>query len=252
MASARVDALAKEMAEMKTAIEAKTDELDGGLGAIKAEVAKLPALEAKSDGVEKRLTEYTESLAINQAKTTEIMMTEVMKMASQMSERDIKIAELQGAIQAITASGTGGGGGGYPKKDREFFDPAKLQIETLKDQAGWRKWKTDAEDMLEGSVSGMCEVLDKVRHSKKEVEENDIVAEMWKRKDRLYRFLRRYTEGESRKVVEGARANNGWDAWRRLHHHYEQGMPNQKAQARQWLANYMSRKAKDPMNRGLS
>ena len=85
MASARVDALAKEMAEMKTAIEAKTDELDGGLGAIKAEVAKLPALEAKSDGVEKRLTEYTESLAINQAKTTEIMMAEVMKMASQMS-----------------------------------------------------------------------------------------------------------------------------------------------------------------------
>ena len=76
--------MAKEMADMKATIETKINELDGGLGDIKSEVAKLPALEAKSDGVEKRLTEYTESLAINQAKTTEIMMTEVMKMASQM------------------------------------------------------------------------------------------------------------------------------------------------------------------------
>ena len=245
MASARVEVLAKEMADMKAAIEAKTKELDGGLGAIKAEVAKLPALEAKSDGVEKRLTEYTESLAINQAKTTEIMMTEVMKMASQMSERDIKIAELQGAIQAITTSGTGGGGAGYAKKDnKEFFDPAKLQIETLQDQANWRKWKTDAEDMLEGSVSGMGELLDKVRLAKAEIDEGFIGNEaMWKRKDRLYRFLRRYTDGESRKVVEGARANNGWESWRRLYHHYEQGMENQKGQARQALANYMTRKA---------
>ena len=160
-----------------------------------------------------------------------------------MSERDIKIAELQGAIQAITTSGTGGGG--YTKKDnKEFFDPAKLQIEILQDQAKWRKWKTDAEDMLEGSVNGMGELLDKVRLAKAEIDEGFIGNEaMWKRKDRLYRFLRRYTDGESRKVVEGARANNGWESWRRLYHHYEQGMENQKGQARQALANYMTRKA---------
>ena len=57
-------------------------------------------------------------------------------------------------------------------------------------------------------------------------------APMWNRKDRLYRYLRRNTEGEARKVLEGARANNGWEAWRRLHAHYEQGMGGQKAQAK--------------------
>ena len=97
--------------------------------------------------------------------------------------------------------------------------------------------------MLECSVKGMVEVLDKAKKAKTELGVEDMEDSMWSRRDRLYRYLRRHTEGESRKVVEGARANNGWDAWRRLHTHYEQGMANQKAQARQALGHYMTRKA---------
>jgi len=243
MATARVEALARKLADMKTTIEAKVAELDGRLGLVGGEIAKLPALEAKTEGVEKWLTEYTESLAINQAKTTEVMMSEVMKMASQKTEQDVKIAQLQGAIETLVSSGTGGGGTGY-KKEKEFFDPTKMQPDMLKDQASWRKWKTDVEDMLECSVPGMGLVLDKARKEKTEVGEEVLdSASMWSRRDRLYRYLRRYTEGEGRKTVEGARDNNGWDAWRRLHSHFEQGMANQKAQARQALANYMTRKA---------
>ena len=44
-------------------------------------------------------------------------------------------------------------------------------------------------------------------------------------------------------MVEGARDNNGWEAWRRIHNLFEQGMANQKAQARQALSKYMEKKA---------
>merc|ERR1712023_69994 len=66
---------------------------------------------------------------------------------------------------------------------------------------------------------------------------------MWERRDRIYRYLRRNTEGDARKVIDAVRDNNGWEAWRKTNVEYELGMSNQKAQARAAIAQYMNRKA---------
>ena len=69
-------AVKKELDEMKAILEPKVNEMDNRLNGMATEISKLPGFEAKVDGVEKRLTEYTENLAIQQAKTTELKMTE--------------------------------------------------------------------------------------------------------------------------------------------------------------------------------
>ena len=155
-------AVKKELDEMKAILEPKVNEMDNRLNGMATEISKLPGFEAKVDGVEKRLTEYTEHLAIQQAKTTELMMTEVMKVMAQMAEKDVKIAEIQGVLNAMATTSTGGGSADIKfKKDKEFFDPTKLQVDMLKDPSNWRKWKTDVEDILECSVPGMYDELRK-------------------------------------------------------------------------------------------
>ena len=94
-------AVKKELDEMKAILEPKVNEMDTRLNGMAAEISKLPGFEAKVDGVEKRLTDYTENLAIQQAKTTELMMTEVMKVMAQLAEKDVRMAKIEGAVEAI-------------------------------------------------------------------------------------------------------------------------------------------------------
>ena len=46
----------------------------------------------------------------------------------------------------------------------------------------------------------------------------------------LWRFLKRYTAGEGRKVIAGVREDNGWEAWRKLHMQFEPGLVMREAQ----------------------
>ena len=133
--------MARDLADMKAILEPKVNEMDAKINAMATEIHKLPTLEAKVDSAEKRLTEYTENLAVQQAKTTELMMTEVMKvmaqasgLVAQMADKDVKIAEIQGVLNAMATTSPGGGGTDIKfKKDKEFFDPTKLQVDMLKD-----------------------------------------------------------------------------------------------------------------------
>ena len=107
-------AVARELADMKAILEPKVADMDGKINAMTIEVAKLPALEEKMEGVAQRLTAYTEALATQQNETTAMMMQEVMKMATALADKDIKIAAIQAAVDTLAKSGTGGGGaGGY-------------------------------------------------------------------------------------------------------------------------------------------
>ena len=59
----------------------------------------------------------------------------------------------------------------------------------------------------------MAEALGESRTATEDVDQEALPDEsIWERRDRLYR-LRRNTEGKARKIVEGPRDNNGWEAW---------------------------------------
>ena len=77
----------------------------------------------------------------------------------------------------------------------------------------------------------MKEALEEARGLKDEVNEDHLEAKWWKEKSELWRLLKRYTEGEAKKIVSGTKKDNGWKAWRKLHRQYEPGSAMREAVA---------------------
>ena len=53
--------------------------------------------------------------------------------------------------------------------------------------------------------------------------------EWWDKTGMLWRFLRRHTDGDARKVVTSVYEKNGWEAWRKLHQQFEPGLVMREA-----------------------
>ena len=80
------------------------------------------------------------------------------------------------------------------------------------------------EDYVEELMPGMKEALDKVRDCEDEIEELTFENDEWEQKEMLWRFLRKYTEGDAKKVVASVHERNGCTAWRKLRQQYEPGL----------------------------
>ena len=259
---AEVDSKFKVVEDKVGEVEAKLGELKDGSDAITNQVIGLGAdvADMKSElarevgGVAERLTGYSNQLAVEQARITNLQDSMTKELQVTFRQKDQQIKNLEESVKMLQkkineARSQGGAGGGFGEANsrkswKEFFDPAKMTVTALSDQAGWKKWKTDIEDLLECSVKGMADALEESRMATEVVEEEILTEDgMWERRDRLYRFLRRNSEGDARKIVEGVRDNNGWESWRQLNLQFELGMANQKAQARAALAAYMGKKA---------
>ena len=73
----------------------------------------------------------------------------------------------------------------------------------------------------------------------------DMDPEAWALREMLWRFLKRYTAGEARKVVTRASHRNGWEAWRKLRLQFEPVLITE-AVAMASFTNRVSRRAKTP------
>ena len=62
----------------------------------------------------------------------------------------------------------------------------------------------------------------------------------------IWRFLKRYTTGDARKVVSSASHRNGWEAWRKLHLQFEPALVMREAVVMANFTNMVSRRAKTP------
>ena len=68
--------------------------------------------------------------------------------------------------------------------------------------------------------------------------------EAWAQREMIWRFLKRYTAGEARKVVSSASNRNGWEAWRKLRLQFEPALVMTEAVAS--FTNMVSCRAKTP------
>ena len=95
-------------------------------------------------------------------------------------------------------------------------------------------------------MPGICSDLDKAKSEEEEVSEVDMDPEAWAQREMLWRFLKRYTAGEARKVVTGAPNRNGREAWRKLRLQFEPALVMREAVAMASFTNMVSRRAKTP------
>ena len=132
-------------------------------------------------------------------------------------------------------------------QNRSLINPKHLTIATLDKQDEWRKWKADVEDYAEETMSGIKKYLDIAREADEEVELLTLGDEKWWNKaEMIWRFLRKYSDGDAKKIVSSVRMRNGWEAWRKLHQQYEPGMVMREAMVMAQFTNMVSKRAKNP------
>ena len=62
----------------------------------------------------------------------------------------------------------------------------------------------------------------------------------------LWRFLKRYTAGDAKKVVSSVSDRNGWEAWRKLHLQFEPALVMREAVVMAQFTNMVNKRAKTP------
>ena len=80
----------------------------------------------------------------------------------------------------------------------------------------WRAWTSEIEDYAEETTPGIHKYLEKAKNEVEEALEADWEDDAWNQREMIWRFLKRYTTGEAKKVVTSASHRNGWEAWRKV------------------------------------
>ena len=88
--------------------------------------------------------------------------------------------------------------------------------------------------------------LDRAKNQDEEVVEVDMDPEAWKSREMVWRFLKRYTSGEAKKVVCSAPNRNSWEAWRKLHLQYEPALVMREAVVMAAFTDMVAKRAKKP------
>ena len=104
----------------------------------------------------------------------------------------------------------------------------------------WKRWKGDIQEFCEESSSGM-----KVKKADTNVDEEWFIGglgECWERPEQLWRLMRRFTDGEARRVVLSVREDNVYDAWSKQHHQSEPSIVVRKTQAMSQFTGMVNRR----------
>ena len=135
------------------------------------------------------------------------------------------------------------------KTHKSLLYAKDMKPNVLNKDEEWRRWKSDVEDYTEEAFAGMKDMLEKVKDAEAEVNEEWFTGtkeEWWSKGEMLWRFLKKYTGTEARRVVQGVSEDNGWEAWRKLHQQFEPGTVTREAMVLARYTNMVNRKAKTP------
>ena len=119
------------------------------------------------------------------------------------------------------------------KNSKSLMHPKTIVPEVLSKEEEWRMWKSDVEDYCQEMFEGMKDMLEEIRKAEEEINEewfDPTDEDWWSKGEMLWRFLKRYTSGEAKRVVMSVREDNGWEAWKKLNQQYEPGLMVREAQ----------------------
>jgi hypothetical protein len=183
----------------------------------------------------------------------EYMAQNAEKVKTSFDRVEVEIGTLMGRLayveDAIRNGRDGGRDGGTSRSKKSLIHIKNLTPTVLSQPEHWKKWKGDIEEYLEELVPGFKDMLEKVKKSEEEVDQswfNDVDDLWWDYADQLWRLLRRYSEGEARRVIMSVGNDNGWDAWRKLHQQFEPSVVMREAQAMAQFTGMVNRRAKNP------
>ena len=121
-----------------------------------------------------------------------------------------------------------------------------MTVNVLAKMDQWRTWKADVEDYTEETLPGIRGYLEKTKEGDEEIEEVDVDPVAWDQREMRWRFLKRYTADDARKVVSSVSDRNGWEAWRKLHLQFEPALVMREAVVMAQFTSMVNKRAKTP------
>ncbi len=161
------------------------------------------------------------------------------------SKADVALINLSRRLDEVEKHA---GGNAQREKTRSLVNVKDMKIEKLDKTDSWKVWKADAE-YAEEVLPGVKEQLDTAKDSEEEVDEltlDNEETDWWQKAGMLWRFLRRYTSGDSRKIVNSVSDKHGWEAWRKLHQQFEPGLVMREAVVMSQFTNMVNKRARNP------
>ena len=139
--------------------------------------------------------------------------------------------------------------GGAMQGQKSLLNHKNMTVSVLEKMDQWRAWTADVEEYTEETMPGIRRYLEMAKSGEEEISEADMDGEAWAQREMVWRFLKRYTTGEARKVVSSAPNRNGWEAWRKLRLQFEPALVMREAVAMASFTNMVSRRANTPGGR---
>ena len=118
----------------------------------------------------------------------------------------------------------------------------------------WRQWTEDVADYMDSQCAGLKELLMEIDGTDEDIDDN------WRKRKRdqaeypvpvldqvkLWRSLKRLTDGEARKVVTSVKGEDGFRAWQKLRQRFEPGLQAKRGIILLELNGMVTRPAKTP------
>ena len=216
---------------------------------IQAADVKLQNLESKQNDTLLKLAEYEKAQEDWKANISNQVTFEIGKVTGGIGELYNKVELMLGMFDTRLRSLENEGKNTDKNQSKSLLLAKDMKPTSLDKEDQWRRWKSDIEDYCEEVFPGMKDMLDKARDADVTVDEvwfEGPASKWWERGDTLYRFLKRYTGTEARRVVLGVAEDNGWEAWRKLNQQYEPATVTREAQVLARYTNMVTKKAKTP------
>ena len=92
----------------------------------------------------------------------------------------------------------------------------------------------------------MAEELKRVREVNKEIDKGTMKSTWWDKRQKLWTLLKKFTEGEAKRIITNEKGRNGWEAWRRLNKHVEPNVAVKEAQVLGDFSKMIESRAQNP------
>ena len=121
-----------------------------------------------------------------------------------------------------------------------------LTPSVYKEGSSWKDWREEVEDYTDEVYEGMAEELKRVRGTNREIERGMLSEKWWGKRQKLWTLLKKFTEGEAKRIITNEKDRNGWEAWRRLNKHVEPNVAVKEAQVLGDFSKMIESRAQNP------
>ena len=172
---------------------------------------RLKKVEEDKEQVKKRWQEEKNEILVN---AQEVVSEGERRMEESVKEVKERLKEKMKKVEKMTAEDC-------EHKKNTLVNLKMMTPSVYKDGSSWKDWREEIEDYKDEVYEGMADELKRVREISIVIDKDTLKNTWWDKRQKLWTLLKKFTEGEAKRIITNEKGRNGWEAWRRLNKHVE-------------------------------